>query len=205
MRMYYPPDLCEQKRNDSLAVDIPMKGFEYTTCLQFCYSRKQHRVSAENIPKVPGAYIFVIMLADGHRIYGGQSKNLLYRTVHCHLSAKYRKRNRSLAYTYVELSLETFFALPVASLTLTDGPTKNLLEQWLVVMFRCLQVEELIENHSEEAFGLIPEEYLNLGANLAEPSGQGLPLSYFPGRPEDEILDLLLRQAMILSRENTRS
>jgi hypothetical protein len=82
-----PPDLCEQKRNGSLAVDIPSEGFEYTTCLQFCYSRKQPRVSAENIPKVPGAYIFVIMLADGHRIYGGQSKNLLYRTIHCHLSA----------------------------------------------------------------------------------------------------------------------
>lgn len=48
-------------------------------------------------------------------------------------------------------------------------------------MFRCLQVEELIENHPEEAFGLIPEEYLNLGANLAEPLARGLTLSYFPG------------------------
>jgi hypothetical protein len=105
-----PPDLCEQQRNGSLAVDIPSKGFEYTTCLQFCYSPKQHKVSAENIPKVPGAYIFVIMLADGHRIHGGQSKNLRYRTVHCHSSAKYRKRNPSLAYTCVEHSLETFFA-----------------------------------------------------------------------------------------------
>jgi hypothetical protein len=94
-----PPDLCEQQRNGSLAVDI-----------QFCYSPKQHKVSAENIPKVPGAYIFVIMLADGHRIHGGQSKNLRYRTVHCHSSAKYRKRNPSLAYTCVEHSLETFFA-----------------------------------------------------------------------------------------------
>jgi hypothetical protein len=49
-------------------------------------------------------------------------------------------------------------------------------------MFRCLQVEELKANHSEETIGLVPEEYLNLSANLAEPLAQGLPLSYFPGR-----------------------
>ncbi|KAH4006811.1 hypothetical protein HBI56_033400 [Parastagonospora nodorum] len=143
---------------------------------------KHHKVSLDDIPKVPGAYIFVIVLEEGHRFYGGQSKDLRYRTVKCHSSAKHRKHHPSLAYTYVNYAKETFFALPVASMTLTDGPLKNLLEQWLVVVFRCLQIDELEANHSEEAFRLIPEEYLNLGANLAEPFAQGLPLSYFPGR-----------------------
>jgi hypothetical protein len=50
---------------------------------------------------------------------------------------------------------------------LTGGPIKNLLEQWLVVIFRALQPKELEENLPKDAFKKIPSEQLTFGGNLS--------------------------------------
>lgn len=58
----------------------------------------------------------------------------------------------------------------------------NILEQWVALIFRCLQKGDLEYNMAPESFKRIPFAELGLGANLREPLAQGLKFTAFPMR-----------------------
>lgn len=131
-------------------------------------------------PEHGAVYLNIIKLAEGVRRYAGQSDNARHRITENHNSASYRRSHRSYQYFLLDRAEEYHFLLPVQDLSLKPGPILNILEQWISLIFRCLQSADLRGNMAPDSFVLIPRAELEKGVNLREPLAQGFDFKAFP-------------------------
>ena len=103
------------------------------------------------------------------RRYAGQSEDVRKRINENHNSVVYRRTHFSLQYFLLDRAEESYFLLPVSDPDLKSGLIMNILEQWIALIFRCLQKGDLEYNMASKSFKRIPFAELGLGANLREP------------------------------------
>ncbi|KAF2866593.1 hypothetical protein BDV95DRAFT_648932 [Massariosphaeria phaeospora] len=130
-----------------------------------------------------GQYVHLFWGASGRKAYSGQTDNLSRRIPKEHDNQRYRNKNRTLHYLYYEELTEGVYLVPCRKpKDQVPGPIDNIMEQWISLVFRTMQPEDLKANFSKDALELLAPEDLDRGTNIREPLAQGFTFYQFPMR-----------------------
>ncbi|KAF2874633.1 hypothetical protein BDV95DRAFT_666450 [Massariosphaeria phaeospora] len=127
-------------------------------------------------------YLILLDIEGQERRYVGQTENGHHRITLSHQSEAYRNVHPSFLYFLFERATTIHYLLPISDTDLAAGPILNILEQWLGLIFRSLQLFDLKNNLDAESFKWIRGEELDKGVNVREPLGQGFSFADYPMR-----------------------
>ncbi|KAF3001530.1 hypothetical protein E8E13_009413 [Curvularia kusanoi] len=160
----------------------PFVERQYAKGVLFNPNQYRYRVtSSDACPTTPGIYVLCLHMPDQTRFfYVGQAANIKERVHASHFNERYRNRNPSLLY-YMWTKCESVDIILVVSdeaksVLEGSGPTLDILEQWVSIIFRTLQPPDLelyISPKIRDQLKITSEnDHLNRGLNVREPLAQ---------------------------------
>lgn len=126
---------------------------------------------ANDLSSYPGVYVLCLRIEKDRFFYVGQATNVRKR-LGSHFNEVYRRNNPSLLYYMWEFAdkIDTLLAVDDQEQILAQGgSTLDILEHWMALVFRALQVPDLESSMAADAWSLLNDKELNRGLNVREP------------------------------------